>query len=77
MTASAKNFVIAIIVLALAGSLLLAVAYANNLAQRLQAIAPSLSPIDRIVVDVMCAFRDRLFHSWEHARLTIFCRTGI
>lgn len=77
MTAHAKIIVIVVIVLVLIGSLLSVVSYTKDLAQRLQGIAPSLSPIDQIVVDVICAFRDQLFTGLEHARLTVYCAVGI
>ncbi|MCY4071477.1 MAG: hypothetical protein OXG60_09260 [Chloroflexi bacterium] len=77
MTARAKIIVIASIVLALAGALLVAAVYAQGLAQRLQGIAPSLSLIDRLVVDFLCAFRDQLLTDLDHARLTVYCTVGI
>ena len=77
MTARSKIIVIVIVVLALAGSLLAAVFYAQDLAQRLQGIAPSLSPFDRIVLDVICNFRDQLLTDVEHARVTLYCTVGI
>ena len=70
MRTHAKIIVIVIIALALAGGLLAAAFYAQDLAQRLQGIAPSLSPFDRIVLDVICNFRDQLLTGVEHARMT-------
>lgn len=77
MTARAKITVIVFIAVALMGSLLIAAIYAQDLAQRLQSFAPALSPIDQIVVDVICAFRDQLLTGVEHARLTLYCTAGI
>ena len=77
MTAHAVIIVIAIVALVLAGALLFAANYAQDLAQRLQGIAPSLSPIDQMVLDVVCAFRDQLLTGLEHARVTAYCTVGI
>lgn len=77
MTARVKIIVIGIIALALMGGLLSAANYVQDLSQRLQGFAPSLSPLDQIVVDVICAFRDQLLTGLEHARLTLYCTAGI
>jgi hypothetical protein len=77
MTARAKFIVIVIIALTLIAGLLSAAYYAQDLAQRLRTIAPTLSPMDQVVVDVICAFRDQLLTGVDHARMTAYCTLGI
>ena len=77
MTARTKLIILAILILTLAGGLLLAAIYTQDLAQRLGGIAPTLSPLDELVLDFLCAFRDQILTGVAHARVTVYCTVGI
>ncbi len=77
MHISRKFLIIMLIVLIVAGCLLAANHYVQDLTQRLQSISPELSPFDDMVLDAICRLRDRLFSDLIHARLTILCATGL
>ncbi len=77
MTARAKLIILAILILTLTGGLLLATSYTQDLSQRLGGIAPTLSPLDELVLDFLCAFRDQILTGVGHARVTVYCTVGI